>query len=147
MNETLQARLNKPLKLVSEMSSDERFSAVNQFQTSPSNRILIAGLLISGEGLDLSKCSDCIIMERHWNPMKEEQAESRFINMYSKVNKVNVNYPVAIGTSDEILAKIVEQKRAQFSNVMDGTNIKWNESAIISELTAELLRLGRSAWS
>jgi SWI/SNF-related matrix-associated actin-dependent regulator of chromatin subfamily A-like protein 1 len=112
----------------------------------PNYRIMVASTLAAGEGLNLQCCSDCIIMERQWNPPKEEQAESRFIRIGQLADKVTATYFVAIATVDEFFADLVEQKRAIFSNTIEGKEIKWNESALIKELAEILAQKGGKKW-
>jgi SNF2 family DNA or RNA helicase len=81
--------LAAPLSLTAENTWQERGDIADRFQNHES-RILIASTLAAGEGMNLQKCSDCLIVERQWNPANEEQAESRFIR---------------IGASGKIVAK------------------------------------------
>ena len=127
------------------INADSRAPVVEQFEN-PDFRILIAGELSSGEGLNLQFCSDCVLMERQWNPANEEQAEARFIRIGQKATSVSAMYPIAIGTVDEFLAELVEKKRGVCSNVVDGKEYIWNESSIITELAEILASQGGRKW-
>jgi SNF2 family DNA or RNA helicase len=118
---------------------------IEQFHL-PESRILIGNTLSLGEGHNLQCCSDFILMEREWNPGKEEQAEGRFPRPGQKEDKITGTYFTAVGTVDETLAEIVEQKRANFSSIMDGVLVKWNESQIIKELAEVLAMNGGKKW-
>lgn len=138
--------LDVPLLLNAELPNEKRFELVENFQEGK-NRILIASQLASGEGLNLQKCADCIMLERQWNPANEEQCEARFIRIGQKSSQVNARYIVALGTVDEYLTEIVERKRDIFAQTMKGESPVWDENAIMGEMKQKLLKMGREKWS
>jgi SNF2 family DNA or RNA helicase len=109
-------------------------------------RVMVASTLAAGEGLNLQCCSDCIMMERQWNPPKEEQAESRFIRIGQLANKITATYFIAVATVDEFFADLVEQKRSIFGSTIDGIESKWNESDLLKELAEILAQKGGKKW-
>ena len=116
-----------------------------EFCANPARRVLIASTLAAGEGKNFQFCSNAVLMERQWNPPNEEQAEGRFPRPGTTARQINVVYPVAVGTVDELLAEIVEKKRCDLKTV-DG---KWgnaSESEIMQELTQRLATEGRQKW-
>ena len=127
------------------INADSRASVVEQF-AQPDFRVLIASELASSEGLNLQFCSDCVMMERQWNPANEEQAEARFIRIGQAATAVTAMYPIAIGTVDEFFSEIVEKKRGICANAIDGTNYVWEESSIMKELTEVLAQQGGKKW-
>jgi len=128
------------------VEADARAAVVQDFQN-PDFRILIAGQLASSEGLNLQFCSDCVMVERQWNPANEEQAEARFIRIGQLANAVTAMYPVAIGTVDEFLSELVEKKRSYMANTLDGDKYQWNETSLIQELAEILASQGGKRWS
>lgn len=130
-----------PLHLHAGLDMNARHDVVEQFKL-PENRVLIASQLAAGEGLNLQFCSDCLMMERQWNPANEEQCEARFPRPGSLAEIVNVWYLIAAGTIDEFLTELVEQKRAVFQNVMDGKSVNWEEMDLIRDLAEVLQRKG-----
>jgi SNF2 family DNA or RNA helicase len=128
-----------PLQLHSGLDMRARADVVEQFKESQ-NRVLIASQLAAGEGLNLQFCSDCIMMERQWNPANEEQCEARFPRIGTTASVVNVWYLIAAGTIDEFLTELVEQKRAIFQQVMDGKESNWEDANLMRDL-AEALRV------
>lgn len=134
------------LQLSADLDPNARQSVIDAF-ASPYYRVLIASTLASGEGLNLQFCSDCVVMERQWNPAKEEQVEGRFVRIGQQANKVSANYFIAVGTVDEFFSKIVEQKRQYVSNTLDGTEIKWEESDLMKELADVLAMSGGKRWN
>lgn len=139
--------LEEPLVLTADMSMDARNAVVQKFMAEPcKHRVLIASTLASGEGLNLQKCSDCIMLERQWNPANEEQAEGRFIRIGQQSDKVTATYFVAVGTVDEFFATLVEQKREYVNKSLSGTAIKWDQQSLIKELAEILREKGGRKW-
>src|SRR5271157_518357 len=97
-----------------------RQGIIEQFRDGDA-RVLVAGTLASGEGINLQFCADAIVMEREWNPSKEEQAEARFPRPGQTSDKINAVYPTAVGTVDEFLSELVEKKRQYCSSALDGS--------------------------
>jgi SNF2 family DNA or RNA helicase len=127
---------------------DARYAVIEEFRNNPQARILLASVLASAEGLNLQFCADGIMMEREWTPIKEEQAESRFPRPGQTASAINITYMIAIGTIDEYLTKIDEQKRQHVYSALDGKNsvTNWDESRILQELAEVLVASGGKHW-
>lgn len=138
--------LDAPVSLSSKLSAEQRSNVIEKFVGENGPRVLIASTLASGEGLNLQTCSDCIMMERQWNPANEEQAEGRFARIGQKASSITATYMVAIGTVDEFFSEIVEQKRAIVAGTLDFKEVSWNESSIMKELTEILMIKGGQKW-
>ena len=126
--------------------SADRAAEITEEWKKPENRICILSTLASGEGLNLQFCSDCIIVERQWNPANEEQAEARFPRPGQTADKINSIYFVAIGTVDEFFSELVEKKRTYIASTLDGKQMKWDESSLIKELAEMLRKKGGEKW-
>lgn len=133
-------------EISSNQSTEEKMKSIEEFRDNPDIRVLIASTLSAGEGLNLGFCQDFVMMERQWNPANEEQCESRFPDI-TKSGTILGCYMVAIGTIDEYLSRLVEQKRAMFVQAMEGKNVQWDETSIIKELTEILIKEGRKNFS
>lgn len=140
------AGFNPPLAITSDMSSQERFDAVEAFKR-PENRVMIASTGAAQEQLNMQFCSDFIMVERQWNPANEEQAEGRFPRIGSVSSQINGKYMVAIGTIDEYFAELVEKKRGFMKSTLDGIKTAWDESSLMMELAEKLHAQGRKKWS
>lgn len=134
-----------PLQLHSGLDMNQRQAIVDEFKK-PENRILVASTQASGEGLNLQFCSDCLIMERQWNPSIEEQAEARFPRPGSMASQINATYLIAAGTIDDFLTDIVEWKRRNVKQTLDGEEIVWDETSLIAELTKAIQTKGLKKW-
>jgi SNF2 family DNA or RNA helicase len=139
--------LYEPIQLTADLDSKQRFDRVKQFQDSTKHRILVASTLGFGEGLNLQFCSDCMILERQWNPANEEQAEARFPRPGSVAQSITANYLVAVGTVDEFFSEIVERKREIVGNTLNGHAAQWDQSSIMKELSETLATSGGKKWS
>lgn len=127
------------------VSADSSAEIIEEWKK-PENRICILSTLASGEGLNLQFCSDCIIMERQWNPANEEQAEARFPRPGQTADKINSMYFIAVGTVDEFFSELVEKKRSFMASTLDGKKVEWNESSMVKELADILRKKGGQKW-
>lgn len=140
------SQINDPINLV-DTTGHVRDKLLERFEREDNSRIMIASTLASGEGLNLQFCSDCIILEREWNPKKEEQAERRFIRPEGvKVTFVNANYILTAGTIDEYLTELIEIKRANTDQTLDGIEYEFHEASLLKELAETLARKGSKKW-
>jgi SNF2 family DNA or RNA helicase len=137
---------DKTLVMHSGLDGDGRAKVTKQFKDTPSARILIASTLAAGEGLNLQFSSDCIMLERQWNPANEEQAEARF-HRFGQQNNVTATYMIATGTIDDFFTELVEIKRSIVAATLDKKEIEWNQQSLMKELAEALVTRGRKAWS
>jgi SNF2 family DNA or RNA helicase len=145
-----EAAMNQPLYLPGGLKLGEGSAIIEEFRK-PGNRILLASSLAAGEGYNMQFCSDCLFMERQWNPSAEEQCEGRFPrprpeDPWPEGFKINAHYLIAAGTVDDFLTDIVEQKRANVANTLDGKDIVWDEKSLHNQLAAVLREKGLMKW-
>lgn len=132
-----------PAEITSDMDVMERQAQVTKFKTEGC-RIMVASTLAAGEGLNMQFCSDCLIVERQWNPANEEQAEARFPRPGSTADKINAGYLVALDTMDEWMTSLVEQKRSIMQETLDGKTVEWSQQSLMKELTNIMIQKGRT---
>lgn len=141
-----------PLTYTSDLSSEQRDRVKSDFINISNQRVLIASLLASGEGLDgLQKVSQhCILLERHWNPKKEEQAEHRLLRIGARLTSeggsISADYILSSGTIDEYFTELVEVKRANVDQTLNGSDYVWNETGLMKELAEVLAKKGGKKW-
>lgn len=135
--------IHEPL-LISDVDPDTRERRIQKFIGSDNGRLLIASTLKSGEGLNLQVCSDCLIVERQWNPANEEQAEGRFRRIGSKASHINSTYLIGAGSIDELFSEIVERKRRLIEEANRGEELPdtWDEKSVMKELAEVLAESG-----
>lgn len=149
LNDTLKAGGYEPAaEITSDMDVQTRQNNVERFRGAGC-RILVASTLAAGEGLNLQFCSDCLIVERQWNPANEEQAEARFPRPGTNLKKsegglINAAYLIAINTIDEWLTSLVEKKRSIMQQTLDGKNIPYEQQSLMKELAGILAQQGRN---
>lgn len=135
------------LKLTAEYSSYERSQIQERFNSSK-RAFMVASTLASGEGINLQTCGDCIMHERQWNPQNEDQAApGRFRRIGASHNIVNVTFMTAADTIDEVLAAIVENKRAYFHNSMNNSKLEVMNISLAKELAEGLVKKHNSKLS
>lgn len=163
-------QVNDPLTYEAAFNMKRRNEVIEQFEKDPNNRILIASGLAAGEGLNLQFVSDCIILERQWNPANEEQQEGRFIRIGATCRncgaaqdsgeqekpictacgfelKVDAHYILSSGTIDEYFTELVEYKRSIMGQVLDKKDTsKWQEEGLLKELALILAQKGSKRW-
>jgi hypothetical protein len=161
-----EAAMDPPLLAMPPFSPQRRQEIINEFKgvtvkenedgtysevpAEKNHRVMIASTQAVGEGFNLQFCSDCVIMERQWNPSNEEQAEARFPRpgtLLGKEDKINCTYLVAAGTIDDFLTELVERKRSILYSTLDNVESKWDESSLMVELANILHTKGLKKWS
>jgi SNF2 family DNA or RNA helicase len=118
----------KPLMISSE-APEKKMQILDEFKK-PERRLLIASVLGAGQGLNIQFCKNAILMERQWNPSKEEQFMGRFhriekdasgklkIEFDDAIDSVQIDTLNAAGFIDEYLDILVSMK----THVVDSTN-------------------------
>jgi SNF2 family DNA or RNA helicase len=140
--------LARAVQLTADLDDLTKHERTEEFRTNPKRRVLIASTKGFGEGLNLQFCSDCIILERQWNPSSEEQAEGRFPRPGNLAASIRVVYFVAVGTVDEFFAELVEKKREIVAKTLGmEAVVEWDQSSLMRELAQILASNGGSKWS
>jgi SNF2 family DNA or RNA helicase len=160
-----EAAMDAPLLAMPPFDARKRQEIINEFKgvtvqqneagewievpTGKNHRVMIASTQAVGEGFNLQFCSDCVIMERQWNPASEEQAEARFPRpgtLLTNLDKINCTYMIAAGTIDDFLTELVERKRSIVASTLDGIEMEWEENSLMLELAQVLQVKGLKKW-
>jgi SNF2 family DNA or RNA helicase len=156
-----------PLMLISDLTMEQRQDVLAEFKgvrtersydaenkpvllevpTGKNFRIMIASTQSAGEGLNMQFCSDCLMMERQWNPSNEEQAEARFPRPGQLADKIMATYLIAAGSIDDFLTELVERKRSILHATLDNVETIWDESDLMRDLADVLNRNGLKKWA
>lgn len=118
------------LTIVGDTTQAQRLANANAFLNNPRVRAIIISTAGS-EAIDLYSASDIIFVERQWTPAAEEQAESR-LHRNGQKNSVTAHYLVAMGTIDERLSRVVDQKRKMIGQII-------KQDDIVTEIISSLL--------
>lgn len=137
----------EPVWLQGGMDNITRDETVNAFVEGKS-RVMIASQLASGEGVDgLQKvCGMAIMHERQWNPANEEQCEGRFSRIGSVKTSILVKYMIAVGTIDEWLTNLIDEKRIDVTATLDGRYVTPDETSLTREMMDIIYSQGRQRW-
>ena len=114
----------------------KRREIVDDFQSEDldSSPILILSLRAGGTGLNLTQASTVFHYDRWWNPAVEDQATDRAYRIGQEKN-VNVYKFIALGTIEEKIDKMLEEKRNLADKILSSTGENW-----ITDLSNEELR-------
>jgi len=146
LNQTMKDMGAPPvLHFHSGLDGQQRQNVIDRFHQ-PENRIMIASTLAAGEGINLQCCSDCLMLERQWNPANEEQAEARFPRPGQLADKISAVYLTALGTIDEFLSDLVEVKRKAVKSTLDNRELTWDESSLMRDLADAIYKNGLKRW-
>lgn len=111
-----------------------RDAIVERFQNEDGDTpLLILSLRAGGYGLNLTAASHVFHFDRWWNPAVEDQATDR-AHRIGQTKQVQVHKFVCIGTLEERIDAMLEQKRNLADNIMSGGE-EW-----LTELSTDKLR-------
>lgn len=118
--------------LVMTGQTPRRAEVVERFNRGDHEPVLLASLLASGVGIDLTAASVVIHYDRWWNPAREDQASDR-VHRIGQRNAVRVVKLVTVGTIEERIEALLESKRALARDVVAPT------AEVLQRLTREEL--------
>ena len=97
----------------------QRQKQVDEFQTNPRCRLFI-GTKAAKEGITLTAASNIATLELWWTPGDHDQADGRHHRIGQKADSVTAWYLLAEGTIEETIATMLDEKRANISQVVLG---------------------------
>jgi len=113
-----------------------RKTLIDEFQSQDpdSAPILILSLKAGGTGLNLTQGTTVVHFDRWWNPAVENQATDRAYRI-GQTKNVNVYKFITVGTIEEKIDKLLEEKQDLAEKVVESTGESW-----ISDLDEEKLK-------
>jgi len=112
-----QARGINPLRLDGSTSRRQRDRNLEDFRENDKNRVFLASLGSSGEGLNLFRGNHVILVDPWWNPSIEKQAVARLHRIGQK-RKVTIYRLLASGSIEERLLRIQAFKNKMVSTLL-----------------------------
>jgi SNF2 family DNA or RNA helicase len=109
----------RPLLIAGGMDQRARSAAFAAFERNPLRRVMVLSLRAGGTGLNLTAACRVIHFDRWWNPAVETQAEDR-AHRIGQTRPVEVFAYLCADTVEERIANILDEKRALFSDLIDG---------------------------
>jgi SNF2 family DNA or RNA helicase len=125
-------------------SKSARDAMVERFQSSGGPSIFLLSLKAGGTGLNLTAANHVVHLDRWWNPAVEDQATDRAFRIGQR-QRVQVRKFVCIGTLEEKIDKMIEEKRA-LAQLVVGVGENWLTELSTSQLR-ELFTLSSEAVS
>ncbi|HEX7734045.1 MAG TPA: DEAD/DEAH box helicase [Ktedonobacteraceae bacterium] len=120
-----------------------RDSMVQRFQEDQRGpQIFILSLKAGGVGLNLTAANHVFHFDRWWNPAVENQATDRAFRI-GQTKNVQVHKFVCVGTLEERIDQMIEQKKALADNIV-GSGENWLTEMSTTQLK-ELFALSREA--
>ena len=144
LRDYLQERLRcETLFLYGGTNKKQRDIMVQRFQEEKRGaQLFILSLKAGGVGLNLTAANHVFHFDRWWNPAVENQATDRAFRIGQKKN-VQVHKFVCIGTLEERIDQMIEQKKELANNIV-GSGEGWLTEMSTTELK-ELFALSREA--
>ena len=105
-------------------------------------KVLFCSTPAAKEGLTLTAADTVVFLEREWVSGWEEQAEDRINRIGQDAETVWAVYLSVAGTIDERFDRIVEQKRAVVSSILDGGDIGEERDGIAMALLQAMIDAG-----
>ena len=112
-------RALRPLVVTGGMDQRRPQRRIRFLRARPSRRVMVLSLRAGGTGLNLTAASRVIHFDRWWNPAVESQAEDR-VHRIGQTRPVEVFAYLCSDTVEERIANILDEKRALFSDLIDG---------------------------
>ncbi|KAF7994559.1 hypothetical protein HCN44_004031 [Aphidius gifuensis] len=107
-------------KFTGQVAVKDRQEIINAFNNDIDPRILLLSLTAGGVGLNLVGANHLILMDIHWNPQLESQAQDR-IYRFGQNKNVTI-YKVLMTDSIEERIKLLQEKKLQIaSSVLTGS--------------------------
>ncbi|MCA9727630.1 MAG: DEAD/DEAH box helicase, partial [Candidatus Eisenbacteria bacterium] len=112
LQEHLKKRLNVPVSFLHGGTPQaERDRMVEEFQSESGPPIFLLSVRAGGTGLNLTAANHVFHFDRWWNPAVEDQASDRAFRI-GQTRNVQVHKFVCVGTLEERIDRIIEEKRS-----------------------------------
>jgi len=129
--EHLHQKLGKSsVLLTGKTSMEDRQKAVEEFQTNPKVNVFLGGTLSAGIGITLTAATNCIWVDRSWNPADQNQGIDRMHRPGATSDYVNIYYLDVKDSIDEDMAELLEKKQEVFDSVIEGKFVKKGKDAM-----------------
>jgi SNF2 family DNA or RNA helicase len=110
-----------PLAYHGRIPSKKREGILAEFKQNPERHVLLMSYGAGSVGLNLQFCRYVFLFDRWWNPAVEDQAINR-AHRIGAAGSVTVTRMLAIGTIEERINQILEEKRQLFDSILSNTD-------------------------
>jgi len=109
----------KTLLVTGKLKPEQRFEAVNIFQSNDNNLLVFIGTIKAcGVGLNLTKANNLIFVETSLVPAELLQAEDRLHRIGQK-NNILINYLIYENSLDETIYRYINKKYKNITNILE----------------------------
>lgn len=115
-----------------DVSAKNREVVVRRFQEDPSVILFVGNIEAGGVGITLTAASNLGLLELHYIPTRNTQAIDRIVRIGQKSDSVNIYLFTAMGTIDERVMAINDEKEWTAKKIVDGGDL--SESELLSLL-------------
>lgn len=105
------------VSLDGQMNHEERSQAIEQFKNEKGVTALLASMRVTSEGLTLTEANHVLFFNEWWNPSTNQQARDR-VNRIGQTRPVFVYTFTTVGTVEDRLAQLLEQKQDLYAQVV-----------------------------
>jgi len=109
-----------PLEYHGRVPSRQRDAVINRFRDDPQKNVILMSYGAGSVGLNLQFASYVFLFDRWWNPAIEDQAINR-AHRIGAAGPVTVTRFLTLGTIEERINRVLEEKRELFNAVFDGS--------------------------
>jgi len=109
-----------PLQYHGGIPSNRRDAILDQFKEDPASSVILMSYGSGAVGLNLQFCEYVFLFDRWWNPAVEDQAINR-AHRIGAVGPVTVTRMLSVGTIEERIQQILEDKRELFDTIFSST--------------------------
>jgi len=99
------------------MNGKQKQNSIDQFQTNPDVKVFIGNLVSAGTAITLTEAQVVIMNDLDFVPANHAQAEDRAFRI-GQSKTVNVYYPIAQGTIDEMMYDMLQKKTRIINTVV-----------------------------
>jgi len=92
------------------LNDKQKQRSIDEFQENDNIKVFIGNLISAGTAITLTKAEIVVMNDLDFVPSNHAQAEDRAWRI-GTTETVNVYYPIAVGTIDEMIYKMLEKKR------------------------------------
>ena len=110
-----------PLEYHGQIPSKQREGVIDRFRNDADSHVILMSYGAGSVGLNLQFCEYVFLFDRWWNPAVEDQAINR-AHRIGAAGPVTVTRFLALGTIEERINQVLEQKRELFETILSQTN-------------------------
>ncbi len=112
---------HQPLEYHGGIPSSKRDAILAEFRDNPRRNVLLMSYGAGSVGLNLQFCRYVFLFDRWWNPAVEDQAINR-AHRIGVSGSVTVTRMLSIGTIEERINQVLEEKRELFQTILGDTD-------------------------